>query len=100
MAAQRPRDEAGLLAVSGVGSKKLDTYGAAELERAIGEALEHDSPHLPAVRQILDRRRHERGQPPPIPVRLPDDPRLNHLAVRTHALTDYEQLQQEVRDDD
>ena len=29
-----------------------------------------------------------------------DDPRLRRLAVRPHALTDYERLQQEVSDDD
>ena len=68
--------------------------------RRAAEALERDSPHLAAVRQILDHRRHEQGQPPPIAVRLPDDPRLRGLAVRPHALTDYEQLQQEVSDDD
>lgn len=78
----------------------LDTYSATELERAIVEALEHGSPHLAAVRQVLDQKRHERGQPPPIAVRLPDDPRLRELAVRPHALSDYEQLQQEVADDD
>ena len=78
----------------------LDTHGAADLEHAIAEALEHGSPHLAAVRQILDQRRHKRGQPPPIAVRLPDDPRLSRLAVRPHALADYERLQQEVSDDD
>ena len=78
----------------------IRTHGAADLEGAIAEALEHGSPHLAAVRQILDQRRHQRGQPPPIPVRLPDDPRLSRLAVRPHALTDYEQLQQEGCDDD
>jgi hypothetical protein len=78
----------------------LDSHGAADLEQAIAEALEHGSPHLAAVRQILDQRCHERGQPPPIAVRLPDDPRLRGLAVRAHPLTDYEQLQQEVSDDD
>ena len=78
----------------------LDTHGTAGLEQAIAEALERNSPHLAAVRQILDHRRHEQGQPPPIPVRLPDDPRLRGLAVRPHALTDYEQLQQELSHDD
>jgi hypothetical protein len=78
----------------------LDAHGATGLERAIAEALEHGSPHLAAVRQVLDQRRHQRGQPPPIAIRLPDDPRLRRLVVRPHALSDYEQLQQEVSDDD
>jgi transposase len=78
----------------------LDTHGPSNLEQAIAEAVERDAPHLAAVRQILDRMRHERGQPPAIAVRLPDDPRLRQLSVRPHALTDYEQLQTETSDDD
>jgi transposase len=80
----------------------LDTYGAAALEAAITEALTAGAPHLPAVRQILDRLRHAQGQPPPIPVALPDDPRVRDLVVRPQPLTDYEELQppSEEGDDD
>jgi transposase len=70
----------------------LDAYGSTDLESAIGEALERDVPHLGAVRQILDRKRHDRGEPPPVPVALPDDPRLRDLVVRPHPLADYENL--------
>ena len=73
----------------------LDTHGAAALQEAIAEALRQGVPHLAAVRQILDRKRHERGQPPAIPVTLPDDPRLRDLVVRTHPLSDYESLHPE-----
>jgi len=52
----------------------LDAHGNDAVEGAIAEALESGTPHLAAVRQILDRKRHERGQPPPIPVALPADP--------------------------
>lgn len=77
----------------------LDAHGPEALERAIREALEHGTPHLAAVRQVLDRQRHERGMPPPVPVRLPDDPRVRDLAVRPHALGTYDQLQKEDADD-
>ncbi len=44
----------------------LDAHGNDAVEGAIAEALESATPHLAAVRQILDRKRHERGQRPPI----------------------------------
>lgn len=78
--------------------KLLDAYGAEELEVAIGEALRREAPHLPGVRQVLDRRRHERQLPPPVPVTLPDDPRVKDLVVRPHALTTYDALGSEVGD--
>jgi transposase len=70
----------------------LDTYGAAALEAAIAAALAEDAAHLGAVRHFVDRHAHARGQPPPIAVALPDDPRLHALSVRSHPLSDYEQL--------
>ena len=73
----------------------LDIHGAAALEEAIAEAIQLRVPHLAAVRQILDRKRHERGAPPPIPVPLPDDARLRDLVVKPHNLADYEQLHSE-----
>jgi hypothetical protein len=80
--------------------KLLDRYGAHELERAIAEALEHDAPHLGAVRQVLDRNRFAAGKPPPVPVRVPDDPRLRDLVVRPHSLTGYDHLSEEDDDPD
>ena len=81
-------------------TRLLDSYGAGALEQAITDALEQDAPHLGAVRQLLDRRRHQRGQPPPLPVPLPDDPRLRDLHVRPHDLSDYEDLQPHDHDHD
>ena len=65
----------------------LDRYGAAELEAAIGEALNRGVPHPNAVRLSLTRRREQRDRPPPIPVELPEDPRVRDIAVRDHDLT-------------
>ena len=71
----------------------LDSHGPVALDEAIRDTLEQDAPHLGAVRQLIDRRRHARGLPPPLPVHLPDDPRVRDLHVQPHSLTDYEALQ-------
>lgn len=72
--------------------KLLDAYGADELEFALGVVLENDAPHLHGVRQVLDRRRHAAGRPPPVPVALPDDPRVRGLVVTPHALEAYDRV--------
>ena len=77
----------------------LDEYGAAELETAIGEAIERGVPHPNAVRQSLTRRREQRDKPPPIPVELPSDPRVRDIAVRDHDLTGYDGLAGEPEED-
>lgn len=66
--------------------------GAEAVEAAVLDALAHDAPHLGAVKQGLDRARHARGQPPPVRVALPPDPRLEGLVVAPHSLASYEQL--------
>jgi transposase len=68
----------------------LDEHGRDELKLAIDEALAAGSPHPDTVRLVLDRRRAQRGQPPPIGVDLPDDPRLRDLVVIPHPLADYD----------
>lgn len=68
----------------------LDEHGRDELTLAVAEALAAGSPHPETVRLVLDRRRAQRGQPPPLPVDLPDDPRLRDLVVIPHPLADYD----------
>jgi hypothetical protein len=70
----------------------LDDYGAAECEIAIVEALQQQVPHPNAVRQVLERRREQRDQPPPIPVALPNNPQANNLVVRPASLSAYDRL--------
>jgi len=70
----------------------LDTHGAAALEAALTAALAEQSAHLAAVRHFIDQHRARRGARPPIPVYLPDDPRVRDLNVRPHNLANYEQL--------
>ncbi len=68
----------------------LDESGPVELAAAVAEALAAGSPHPETVRLILDRRRHQRGAPPPLPIALPDDPRVRDLVVTPHRLADYD----------
>jgi transposase len=77
----------------------LDSHGASALEAAIAAALTEDAAHLGAVRHFIDQHAHARGQPPPIAVALPKDPRLHALSVRPQALSDYEHLATESSDE-
>jgi transposase len=70
----------------------LDEYGPQALDEAIREALANDVPHYHALRHILERARRARGEPPSVPVVLPNDPRVRGLVVRAHELSSYDQL--------
>jgi transposase len=76
----------------------LDTHGSTALEAAIKAALERDSAYLAAVRHLIDIQQAQQGESPPVPVALPDDPRVRNLAIRPHNLADYE-IPQETPDD-
>lgn len=79
----------------------LERFSAAELDEAIAAALVRESPHLGAVRQLLDKARADRNEPPPVRLPLPSDPRLDRLVVRPHALASYDSLRKDTpRDDD
>lgn len=70
----------------------LDDYGASELACAIDEALQQQAPHPNAVRQVLERRREQRDQPPPLAITLPDNPKAKNAIVRPASLARYDQL--------
>lgn len=72
----------------------LDTAGAAELEEALVEALERDTVHVGAVRQIVDRRRSARGLPPPVSIPVARGEHAD-LVVTPHALSTYDALKKE-----
>lgn len=76
----------------------LDSWGAEALQVAVAEAIEADALHVAAVRQVLERRRQEAGDPPPMPVALPDDPRIRDMHVKPHALASYDPVTAEVDD--
>ncbi len=68
----------------------LEAFGAKELQGAVAEAIETGSPHPESVRLILDRGRQQRQVKPPVPIQLPEDPRVRNLVVRPHPLADYD----------
>jgi Mu transposase-like protein len=70
----------------------LDRYGAAQLQAAIGDALERGVPHPNAVRLALERRREARQLPPPLAVCLPPHVRQKDTPVQPHRLDTYDQL--------
>ena len=57
----------------------LDTNGAAALQAAMSAALAENAAHLVAVRRFIDIHGRERGEVPPLAVRLPNDPRIRNL---------------------
>jgi hypothetical protein len=78
----------------------LDLYGAADLERALRVAVEHDAPHIGAVQQILETNRKARGQPPPVSPHFGDDPRVRDIVVQPHDIKAYNHLLEDSDDDD
>jgi transposase len=81
----------------------LELHGADALQSAVAEALEQPSPSLGTVRQLIDQRRHASGQPPPLPLKLPDDPRIKNATVRPLDLSVYDRLHRDdagAEDDD
>jgi transposase len=76
----------------------VDEYTAAAVEQCIAEAIQRETPHLSAVRFLLEKRRRALGRPVPIPVELPDDPRVRDLSVRPHALETYDEIEEVTQD--
>jgi transposase len=76
----------------------LEAVPAAELDAAVAEAVAHETPTVGAVRQILDRRRAEAGQPPAVVPRFASR-RAADIVVRQHDLTDYAHLATESSND-
>jgi transposase len=70
----------------------LDDYGPQELAAAVTRALERDALGAGAIAHILETRRRQRGQKPPIPLALPDRPGVRDLDVTPHRLETYDEL--------
>ena len=77
----------------------LDRVGADLLERAVAEIVLRDRLRLRDVHHEVDRLRYEAGQPAPLTVAVTSDVRAR-AAVRTHALSTYDRLQNPKGDDD
>lgn len=72
--------------------KLLDTYGAAEVDAAMKDALARGAIGAASVAHVLDQRARARRLPPALDVVLPDDPRVRDLRVTPHALDTYDAL--------
>jgi hypothetical protein len=70
----------------------LDTHGPTELDVALVEAHRRGAFTAQSVAHILDQRRRARKAVVPLPVVLPDDPRVRDLRVPTRPLSDYDAL--------
>jgi len=75
--------------------KELDRYGAAALEAACKAACAAGALNVHSVRQILETQSRARDAAPPIPVALPQDPRVRELLVRPHELACYDTVEVE-----
>jgi hypothetical protein len=71
--------------------KLLDSYGPAELDAALAEALSRGSAGAESVEHICDQRARARKQPPPVLI-VHDDPRVTDLRVTPHKLAAYDAL--------
>lgn len=69
-----------------------ERYGPAELDAALAETLERGALGPASVAHVLDQRRRQKGAPPPLPVVLPDDPRVREQRVPQHSLNAYDAL--------
>jgi transposase len=70
--------------------KLLDLYGPAALRRAIGEALERNTPRASSVAFLL--RKQQRSTPAPLAVDLSRHPEAQSIEVRPHDLETYDEL--------
>ena len=77
----------------------LDDYGRQELAAAVAQALERDALGAGAITHILETRRRQRGQKPPMPLALPDRPGVRDLDLTPHSLESYDDLTRADPDD-
>lgn len=70
----------------------LEQYGASELDFALAEAHRRGAFAAQSVAHVLDQRRRARKTLVPIPVVLPDDPRVRNLVVTPRPLGVYDAL--------
>lgn len=78
----------------------LDQYGATETEQAVIESLSRGVSHPHGVRQALERRREARERPTPMAIDLDKYPKAKAIAVKSHDLSLYDQLQEEEEEKD
>jgi hypothetical protein len=77
----------------------LDDYGPQELTAAVTQALRTDALGAGTIAHVLEQRRRQRRQPPPIRLVLPDHPGVRTLDVTPHRLESYDALTRPDPDD-
>ena len=77
----------------------LDDYGPQELTAAVTQALATDALGAGTIAHLLEQRRRQRRQPPPIRFVLPDHPGVRALDVTPHCLESYDALTRPDPDD-
>jgi hypothetical protein len=77
----------------------LEDYGPQELAAAVTHALETDALGAGTIAHLLEQRRRQRRQPPPIRLVLPDHPGVRALDVTPHRLESYDALTRPDPDD-
>jgi len=77
----------------------LDDYGPRELAAAVAHALERDALGAGAIAHLLETRRRQRGQKPPVPLALPNRPGVRDLDITPHNLESYDALTRSDPDD-
>jgi len=97
MAAQRGYN---LRTITAALLRLLDQYGAPSLQVALLDAIRRDVPHPNAVRLALERARERTGQPPPLPLVLPEHVRLRDAPMRTPSLASYDRRYDKPKDTD
>jgi hypothetical protein len=79
--------------------KLLDLYGAAALRRAIGEALEQNTPRASSVAFLLRKQHRSAKFTAPLAVDLSRHPEAESIDVRPHDLETYDELARNRNDD-
>lgn len=70
----------------------LDRHGAAVLGDAVQRAIERGTPRASSVAHLIDTERRRAGEPPTLPLTLPDHPGVRELRTAHHDLEDYDAL--------
>jgi transposase len=70
----------------------LDRYGTTALDAAMTEALARGALSVQSVAHILDQAQRKAGEPPPIEVVLPLNPKVRDLHIEPHSLASYDAL--------
>jgi len=79
--------------------KLLDLYGAPALARAIGEALQRDTPRASSVAFLLRQQQRSRPSSVPAGIDLSRHPEAQSIAVQPHDLETYDELARKHHDD-